>query len=289
METVVLWVLKGSLFLSVLALGLRATTRDATHLLRQPEPLARALLSMNGVMALVAVVMIASYDFHPVVKLALGAIAVSPVPPLLPRRALKAGGQTSYTVGLLVAAALASIVMIPLSMAVLQRLFHVPLRMSAVSVALLALATVLAPLAAGMLVRRLAPSLSAHVARPLGAVAMALLLASLVPVLYAARHDMGALIGNGTLAAFIIFSVIGLGVGHVLGRPDGENRVVLALCTATRHPAMAIAIAHTNFPDEKRAPAAVVLYFLVTALVSGLYLAWYKRASARTAVRREQH
>ncbi len=288
-EIAVLWVVKSSLFLSVLALGMRATTRDATHHLRRPELLARTLWSMNGAMALLAVIMIAVFDLRPVVKLALAAIAVSPVPPVLPRKALKAGGQTDYTIGLLVAAALASIPFIPLSMEVLQALFHVPLRMSAASVAALTVTTILLPLAAGMALCRFVPGLSARVARPLGTFAFVLLLVSLLPILVVTRQSIAALVGNGTILAFAAFSVVGLAVGHMLGRPDGDNRVVLALSTATRHPAMAIAIAHSNFPEARQAPAAVVLFFLVNFPLSGLYLVWYRRQAQAAVTRREQH
>ncbi len=287
-----IWLVKGSLLASVLALGLGATTRDATHHLRRPELLARTLLSMNGIMALVAVIMIASFDFHPLVKLVLAAIAVSPVPPLFPKRALKAGGQTSYAIGLLVAAALASIVLIPLSMQVLQALFGVPLRMSAPSVAGLAVTTILAPLAAGIALRRFLPRFAERTARPLATLAMILLLACVLVILFFGRRAIFSLVGNGTILAFAAFSVVGLVVGHLLGRPDGENRVVLAMATATRHPAMAIAIAQTNFPREARAAAAVALFFLVNAVVSVVYLVWIKRRASQVdqaPTRREQH
>jgi len=289
METVVLWVLRGSLFLSVLALGLRAGPRDATYLLRRPEALARAILAMNGIMALLAAVMIASFDLRPVVKLALAAMAVSPVPPILPRRMLKAGCQTGYAVGLLVAAALASIVLVPLSMAAFQALFRIPLRMSAVSIAVQALSTILVPLAFGIALRHLLPNFSQRARRPLNAVAMVILAASAVTVLIAERNAVFSLIGNGTLAVFVAFSVVGLAVGHLLGRPEGANCVALALSTATRHPGVAVAIAHTNYPDERLAAPAVLLFFLVSTAVSGLYLAWFKRSATRAAERREQH
>jgi len=56
---------------------------------------------------------------------------------------------------------------------------------------------------------------------------------------------------------------------------------VLALATATRHPgiAIAIAIAHINFPNEQAVPAAVVIYLVVSAVLSVPYLAWRKNSS----------
>jgi BASS family bile acid:Na+ symporter len=78
----------------------------------------------------------------------------------------------------------------------------------------------------------------------------------------------------------VVFALVGLAAGHLLGGPDPENRIVLALSTATRHPGIAIAIAAANFPDQKAAPAAVLLYLIVSALVAKPYLTWVKRRRA---------
>jgi BASS family bile acid:Na+ symporter len=88
---------------------------------------------------------------------------------------------------------------------------------------------------------------------------------------------MVSLVGNGTLLAMVLLVLVGLAAGHLLGGPDPEDRTVLALSTATRHPAIAIAIAHANFPDQKLAPAAVLLYVVVSVIAGMPYLKWAKR------------
>ena len=88
---------------------------------------------------------------------------------------------------------------------------------------------------------------------------------------------MMSLIGNGTITVMIVLAVVGLASGHLLGGPDPDDRVVLALASATRHPGIAIAIAQANFPDQKLAPAAIVLYMLVSAIASAPYLKWTAR------------
>src|SRR5258707_528657 len=120
MTDVILLVLKASIVLSVFAIGLKATFADATSLFRRPGHLLRAFVSMNVLMPLTALAVGAPFDLHPAVKIALVVIAVSPTPPILPKKALKAGGTEAYTVGLLVAVAVLSVVVIPLSMKVLE-------------------------------------------------------------------------------------------------------------------------------------------------------------------------
>jgi BASS family bile acid:Na+ symporter len=285
MQTVVFWVLKGSVFLFVLALGLRATMRDATYLLRRPRALIHALVSINGIMVVLAVALVLLFELRPAVRLLLVALALSPVPPILPRRALKAGGVAEYTIGLLVAAALASIVLIPLTLETLQRVFAIPLGMSMLSIAALAVTTILLPLTIGMALRKLLPSLAARAAHPLSTGAFALLVVGFLLMLFGSRGAILSLIGKGTIAAFVAFTLLGLAVGHLLGRQEGDSRRVLALATATRHPGVALAIAHANRPGEQLAPAAV-LFLLVNAVVSAAYVAWYKR---RDRTEREAH
>jgi BASS family bile acid:Na+ symporter len=85
-----------------------------------------------------------------------------------------------------------------------------------------------------------------------------------------------SLIGNGTIVALAAFIVDGLITGHLLGGPGAEEPSVLALATAARHPGVALAIASENFPEQKLAPAAILLYLIVSAVLSIPYMIWRK-------------
>lgn len=269
--------LKLSVFLNVFALGLNASPRDATWLFRHPGRLAQALSSMFVVMPLFAAALASVFDLHPAVKLALITLAVAPIPPLLPKKAMKAGGESSYAIGLLVAAALLSIAITPLAVDLLGKAFGTPARMSPLAIARLVLLTVIVPLGAGRLVRRLAPAFAERAAKPLALAAMALLIASFIPILFTAWPAIESLVGNGTIMAIAAFVLVGLAAGHLLGGPDPEDRTVQALSTASRHPGIAMAIASANFPEVKLTPAAILLYLIVSAIISIPYLDWRKR------------
>jgi len=277
MTTVILLVLKASIIVSVFAIGLKATFADATFLFRRPGHLVRALLSMNVLMPLTALAVGAPFDLHPAVKIALVVIAVSPMPPILPNRALKAGGTKAYTIGLLVAAATLSIVVIPLSMEMFARLTGLPLVMPAGAVAALVLTTILAPLLAGIAVRTVAHARADRIARPIGILGSVLLMMSAVPILIGLAGTVFSVISNGTVLSLVAFAVAGLIVGHVLGGPEPDTRQVLALATASRHPAVALSIAHANFPAQTLAGAEVFLYLILSGALSALYLSWLKR------------
>ena len=95
-----------SIFIAVLAIGLDATLADAFCLFRRPGLLARSIVSMNVVMVLVAVAIAHLFALNPAIKIAIVTLAVSPVPPILPKKQRKAVGTGSYAIGLLVAAGL---------------------------------------------------------------------------------------------------------------------------------------------------------------------------------------
>lgn len=112
-----------------------------------------------------------------------------------------------------------------------------------------------------------------------------LLLLAVVPILIRSFPAMVALIGNGTLAALSAFVAIGLVVGHVFGAGHGEERTVLALATASRHPGIAMAIAAIVAPGVPSVGAAVLIYLIVGAVLSAIYLGWIRRQSAAAANR----
>jgi BASS family bile acid:Na+ symporter len=79
------------------------------------------------------------------------------------------------------------------------------------------------------------------------------------------------------------FVFVGIAIGHFLGGPDPEDRTMLAVATASRHPAVALAIAHTNFPLQKLTMPIVVVYVILSAIVAVPYIAWAKRQQAHLA------
>lgn len=272
LETLVPIAFKTSIFLTVLGFGLRASAREVLSMTRDRSRLIQSMLAMLVIMPVVAVFLAFSFDLQPAVKIALVALSIAPVPPFWPKQSLKFGGDEPFTLGLLVATGALAIVVIPISMEILQRIFAVPLRMPADSIARMVLLTILFPLFLGLTVRQLVPGLAADIARPFGYIGSFLLAASGLVILVKLWPAMMSLIGDGTLLAMIAFAVTGLAVGHFLGGPRTQERSVLALACSSRHPAIAIAIAQVNFPNEKVVPAAVVLYLLVSTVVATPYM-----------------
>jgi BASS family bile acid:Na+ symporter len=267
-------VINVSIFLMVFALGLKTGKGDAVYLLQRPWLLVRSLLSMNVIMVAIAAAIVALFDLAPAIGIALVALAVSPVPPILPGKQQKAGGSASYAISLLVVASCAAILFVPVGVSLVGRLFGHDVGVSAGKIARIVLTSVIAPLMLGISVRIFLPAIAERFARPVSLAATAALAIAVLPVLFMASSTIWALVGNGVLLALVAFALIGLAVGHLLAGPNPNDRTVLALATSTRHPGVAVAIANLNFPHETAILAIVLYHLVIGAIVTIPYVKW---------------
>jgi BASS family bile acid:Na+ symporter len=269
--------LKASIFGMVLAIGLRLSRQEATWVLRHPRELLISAVGMFGVMPMVAVFLYLVIRPDPPTGLILLGTALAPVPPILPNKEMKAGAGAHQAVGLMVAAGLVSIAFIPFASQWMASWFGVEVHVPFGLTARIVFGSVLLPVLVGIVVRAVAPGVADRLASPLTKLSSLLLLAALIPVLIQTAPAQWALLGGGTLLAFVLFALVGVAVGHVLGGPDDNNRTVLALSTASRHPGVAAALALAVLPDAQGVLPGAILYLLVSVIVTGLYLGWRRR------------
>src|SRR5215831_3754407 len=192
-------VIKLSIVLLVFALGLHADWRDAISVFRQPRLLVRSILAMAILMIAFVVVIASVFDLQPAIKIAILALAVSPVPPLLPNRQQMAGGSGSYAIGLMVAAALFAIVLMPFFVEVLGGYFHAETHMEFRQVAAIVAVSIITPLAAGMFVRYVAPEFAERIVKPVSIFAAVLLVDAALIVLFNLSDAIWGMIGHGVL------------------------------------------------------------------------------------------
>jgi bile acid:Na+ symporter, BASS family len=270
---VVMLAARASVLLLVFALGLQATASQATYLFRHPLRLVRAFVALAVVVPLLAAGAALLLDLPRPIELAMVAMSISPVPPLLPKQQLAQGARADYVYGLLVAAALLSIVLVPFSVWMLGLVFHRAAHFGSGDVAMLVGTTVVAPVSLGILVHRLSPARAERIAPALMKLGTWLLIAALLPILVAAWPAIWSLVGGGVFLVVVSFVILAAIVaGHLLGGPNRDDRAALAIASAMRHPGVALAILKANAPDEEMVPA-VLLYVLVALLLTGAYSA----------------
>jgi bile acid:Na+ symporter, BASS family len=261
--------------------GLRSTVRDASALFRHPALLVRSLFAMNVLLPLFAALMVAKFALRPPIGVALIAVAVSPVPPFLPGQQLKLVARQEFVLGLFGASSLLAIVLAPLTIGLIGLFFVRQGNISPITIAKIVALTVLIPFSLGMIVRRRAAGFAERASPIAGNVGIFLLAVAAVPVLITAWPEMIALIGSRTLIAVVAFTGVGLTVGHLLGGRNSDNRTVLALASATRHPGVALTIATAMFPDQELVAPALLLYVFVSGIASAPYVLWRMRQRKR--------
>jgi bile acid:Na+ symporter, BASS family len=260
---------------TVFGFGLSTTLADLLYVVRRPALLIRSLLSVLVIMPILAVSLVEFLNLRTEVEATLICLAISPVPPLLPKKQRKAGGLQSFGLGLMVVLLLAAIPAIPLSVRLLEFFFARPFVVGTGAIARVVLLMGLLPLAMGLAVRAVFPRIAMWLKEPLAVAANGLLLLGALVLLAGSLTTIWSATGQRAVIAIVSFVILGLLIGHLMGGPETENRAVLALGTACRHPAIALAVATINFPDTQII-GVILLYLITSAIVCIPYVAWQR-------------
>lgn len=257
-----------SIVLMLFALSLRARFADLGYMIANWREGLGALIAMFVIVPSVAIALAAWLDISPDVKVALVALAFSPVPPVLPAKQVKLGASADYVTGLLILATLASIVLAPWGVPFAATLLDAHSgTLTPMGVAAPLFVTILAPLVLGLIARPLLGRFVAPVATWASRVGTALLLMGMLGLVVLLVPGILGVIGEGTLVVLTLSVAAGVVFGYLFGGRERGNRSALALAAATRHPGAAIAIATHSFPLADEAPAAIALAAIVSGIV----------------------
>ena len=118
MTATLLLLLKISVGIIILAIGMDSTPRDMAYLWQRPRLLLRSLLAMYVLVPLAALALVKALTLAPGVEVGLLVLAVSAGAPLLPRKLLHIG-DGAYIFSLVVTSSLLAIILVPAWLAVL--------------------------------------------------------------------------------------------------------------------------------------------------------------------------
>jgi BASS family bile acid:Na+ symporter len=256
-----------SLVMTMLCAGMGGIAGDRTYLSCRRGLLVRSLVAMLVLQPAFAVWLCYAFALPASVKLALLGLTIAPMPPILPSALMKVRGSRSFEVALSFVVALASIATVPISLWGFSLFVGAPVRIDFVRVGWLIVLNIALPVAVGFAGRRLSAETTARAVTLLTIGAAGILALVLVALLLRARPAIPMLIGNGSMMAIVLLAVAGLGIGHLCGGPARKNRRVLAMATATRHPALAIVLASALSPADERVSGVVIAF---AVLVAGL-------------------
>jgi len=215
---------------------------------------------------------------------AIALMAACPSAPLILRKAGKSGGDASLAGLLQVCAAVLAIVTLPLLADLSGPVFAVQgwdLLLPR-QVALQVGQVQLLPLLLGLAIARLLPERRAGLRLVLDRLANGLLVLLVLAVLVRtaplllqfSSANLGAI---GVMALLVLFSLM---LGYLLAGDQAAQsgqRITVALVTSMRNPGLALLLASTYAPEMPGVKLGILVYVLVTVLVSLPVLRWQRR------------
>lgn len=284
MSTLAALLIPLTLFTVMLALGL-ALPADALAQWRRHWPLLlRAELATCLVVPLLGWLLLSTPParaFTVEARHAIALMAACPSAPLILRKAGKGGGDQGLACLLQVGAAVLAIVTVPLLAQLGQQVFGVDgWDVLPRQVALQVGQVQLLPLLLGVGLRRRFPVTSERLLAPIDRLGNALLILLLVAVLVkTAPLLLDFVIANlAAVALMACLVLLSLALGFVIAGDGRQRRITTALVTSMRNPGLALLLASTYAPQLPGVKVGVLLYVLITVLVSAPWLKQWRQA-----------
>lgn len=244
----------------------------------RPGTMLRSLVAALVLAPAAALALILLLEPAPAVAIGLAVLMACPPAPLMIKSAPKlGGGNAAFMASLHLSLAALAVVTVP---AILHAL-ALPLGFSAgvdpLSILSLLAKTILIPIGLGFFVRSVAPAWAdkfGTLVGKIGTVGLLLVVIAALAALYAALLGMDA----WSYVVIAAVCIAALAIGHWVGSQDPEERTILAVECAVRHPGLAIAIGSSNFTPQQALP--VLIPCIVSFIVIGsAYLFWRGRSA----------
>jgi len=267
---------QASMFLMIMAVAMMSNWHEVAGQLRRPFLLFKAVVAINVVTPAVAIALVLVLVLDQPVAQGLILMAISPLAPLVPGNAAKAGGRRSSIIALYTILIILAVAIVPITVRIVNLIFGSHALAPAAIVAPIVLVSAVLPILLGLTFAAIAPVFSRRAAPVLTILSNIVLALFVVLILWVAGREMLHMIGNGTILAFTATILAAIVSGHMLGGPEHSDRVTLGIAAAIRHPGIAAAIAHANGASP-HALAAIILFLLNGVVVTSLYQLWLKR------------
>lgn len=217
------------------------------------------------------------------VRTTIALMAACPSAPLILRKAAKTGGDASLAGLLQVGAALLAIITVPVVAHAAEAVFGVQgWNVLPRDVAGQVASVQLLPLLLGLTLRRVWPEPIRRLQGPLDRLANGLLLVLVLAILIRTAPKLvtfaAANLGGIGLMAVVVAASLALGYG--LGGTSGEQKLTAALVTSMRNPGLALLLANTYAPERPGLKLGILIYVLITVLLSVPLIRLRRRAGA---------
>ena len=256
---------------SMLAMGAGLTIPQIAEPLRNARLVVLALLANFVLMPLGAIALAKVLWLDEPFAIGLLLLGSAAGAPFLPKLAELAKGNLAFAVGAMVLLMVVTVGFLPIVLPLLLP----GITVDAWEIARSLLLLMLLPLAIGLALKARYEELAARVKPVLDWISNVSLILLICLITAANIDKVVQVFGTRAILAGLLFIVLGLGTGWLLGGTSADTKRVMALGTAQRNIAAALVVASQSFSD-----ARVVVMVIVVAIVGLIVLMPLSRALA---------
>jgi len=265
-----LQILDVAIVLIIAALGLRTRPVDVLLMVRNPKIGGRALVSMFVFMPAITLLMTWSLPLEPAIRAALLALSVAPLCPILSKAVTQPKTEGDFMLALQVFSAVASIVAVPLMLALVEHIFSFSTRYPIGDIFWVISKQIGIPLVIGLALSRFLGEKRERIAFWMDRIGNIILLVGMILILSFVLPNVWGMMVNGRLLSVIAFTGFVLLGSYLFGGTDKGIRDNLIMAGAQRHPGIAYVIATVAVPTEENAIIAVIVLFILFGTLATL-------------------
>jgi len=243
---------------SMFSLGLSLTMQQIIDPLKNVRMVILALVANFILIPLLAYALAIVFNLDDTLRVGLILLSTAAGAPFLPKLVDVAKGNIAFSVGLMVMLMVITIIYLPLVLPLLLG----DVEVNPWDIAQSLIIMMLIPLAVGLFIKARYEDAAAKIQPTFGMAANIALLTMMVLGLVLNFSSMIALVGTFGILAGIVFIIIALIIGYLLGGSESRDKSVMGLGTAQRNIAAALVVAAQNFSAD------VVTYLMVIAIIS---------------------
>ena len=248
---------------NMLAMGLSLTITQILQPLRDLRLVGKALLANFVLVPLVAYVLVVLIPLEQGIAIGLILVGTAAGAPFLPKLVQFSKSNIAFGVGLMVLLMVVTIFYMPLVLPLLLPGTTV----NAGSIAASLVVLLLIPLAIGLLIKKWNDEIADALQPTFNRISTIFLVVLIVLYLGLGYQTILSTFGSGAIAVAIVFILISLGIGYVLGGPVREIKPVVGIATAQRNISAAFVVVIANFATNFSVMAMVLVVSLVGLII----------------------
>ena len=242
---------------SMFSLGLSLTMKQIIDPLKNTRMVILALVANFVLVPLLAYALALLFNLDESLRIGLILLSTAAGAPFLPKLVDVAKGNIAFSVGLMVLLMVVTIIYLPIVLPLLLG----DVEVNPWDIAQSLIIMMLIPLAVGLFIKARYEEAAAKIQPTFGMASNIALITLTVLGLVLNFSSMIALVGSFGILAGIIFILVSLVIGYLLGGSDRGDKSVMGLGTAQRNISAALVVAAQNFSVD------VITYLMVITII----------------------